>query len=63
MKRAAGQCTVMLSDDDPYLRIDQVTASLRATLDPRIVMEHGCGHFNEDNHLTELPAALAAVIS
>ncbi len=63
VKRAAGRCTVILSDDDPYLPIPKVTATFKATLDPRIVMEHGYGHFNEDNHLTALPAALAAVIS
>jgi len=63
VKRAAGQCTVILSEDDPYIRIDQATATFRATLDPRIVLERGKGHFNEDSHLTELPSALAAVIS
>ena len=42
---------------------NQATATFRATLDPRIVLERGQGHFNEDSHLTELPSALDAVIS
>lgn len=63
VKRAAGRCTVILSDDDPYIQVDKATATFRATLNPRIVMEHGKGHLNEDNHLSELPSALAAVIS
>ena len=63
VKRAAGQCTVILSDDDPYIAVDKATAVFRATLDPRIIVEHGKGHFNEDNNLSELPVALNAVLS
>ena len=63
VKRAAGRCSVILSDNDPYLPMDKTTATFRAAVDPRIVIERGKGHFNEDNHLTELPSALAAVIS
>lgn len=63
VKRAAGQCTVILADNDPYIDTAKAAAVFRATLDPRIIVEHGKGHFNEDDQVVELPSALAAVIS
>jgi len=63
VKSAAGQCTVILSDNDPYIDTEKANTVFRATLDPRIIVEPGKGHFNEDDHLAELPSALAAVIS
>jgi uncharacterized protein len=63
VKKAAGRCTVILSDNDPYIAVDRATAVFRATIDPKIIIEHGHGHFNEDDRLIELPSALAAVIS
>jgi predicted alpha/beta hydrolase family esterase len=60
VKAAAGKCTVILSLDDPYIPAQQALADFRANLNPRIVVEQGKGHFNEDDHLTELPAALQA---
>lgn len=63
VRRAAGRCTVILSDNDPYIDLDRAKAGFRAALDPRIVIEAGHGHFNEDDRLLELPSALAAVIS
>jgi predicted alpha/beta hydrolase family esterase len=63
VKIAAGNCTVFLSDNDPYIGVDRAKAVFRATLDPKIVIEHGYGHFNEDDRVVELPSVLAAVIS
>jgi uncharacterized protein len=63
VKNAAGDCTVILSDNDPYIGIDRAKAIFRATLDPKIIIERGLGHFNEDDRIVELPSALAAVIS
>ena len=63
VKKAAGKCTVILSDDDPYIDIAQAKASFRANLDPEIIIETGKGHYNEDDKVTELPAALKAVTS
>jgi predicted alpha/beta hydrolase family esterase len=63
VKKAAGNCTVILSDNDPYIGVDRAKAVFRATLGPKIIIEHGHGHFNEDDHVVELPSALAAVIS
>jgi predicted alpha/beta hydrolase family esterase len=60
---AAGKCTVILSDNDPFIPFDKAKASFEATLRPTIVVEHGKGHFNEDDKLDELPSALEAVIS
>jgi predicted alpha/beta hydrolase family esterase len=54
---------VILSDNDPYIEVDRAKAVFRATLDPKIIIEHGRGHFNEDDQVVELPSALAAVIS
>jgi predicted alpha/beta hydrolase family esterase len=63
VRRAAGRCTVILSDNDPYIALDTAKAAFRAALDPRIVIEPGHGHFNEDDRLLELPSALDAVVS
>jgi serine hydrolase len=60
---AAGTCTVILSDDDPYVPFDSAIASFRGNLPAKIITEHGKGHFNEDDNVTELPSALDAVIS
>jgi hypothetical protein len=63
VKKAAGNCTVILSDDDPYIGVDRAKTVFRATLDPKIIIEHGYGHFNEDDRVIELPSVLEAVIS
>jgi predicted alpha/beta hydrolase family esterase len=59
---AAGKCTVILSDNDPYVPIDEAKASFQGNLAAEIIIEHGKGHFNEDDNITELPSALNAVI-
>jgi predicted alpha/beta hydrolase family esterase len=63
VRKAAGRCTVILSDDDPYIEVGRAQAEFRAALDPRIVIEHSKGHLNDESGLTELPSALRAVIS
>ena len=63
LKNAAGQCTVIFSDNDSYIDVEKAKTVFRATLDPHIIVERGKGHFNEDDQVTELPSALAAVIS
>ncbi len=61
VKRAAGECTVILSDNDPYIDVAEATATFRAALDARIIIVPGGGHFNEDDSWMELPEALAAL--
>jgi len=63
VRKAAGQCTVILSADDPYIDVPRATALFRSSLDPKIVIEAGKGHYNEDDKVTELPAALNAIIA
>jgi len=63
VRKAAGTCTVILSDDDPYIPLERAISSYEANLRAKIVVEHGKGHFNEDDGLVDLPAALDAVIS
>jgi predicted alpha/beta hydrolase family esterase len=63
VRAAAGACTVILSDDDPYIEVGSAEAAFREALDPHIVIEHCKGHLNDDSGLTELPSALRAVIS
>jgi predicted alpha/beta hydrolase family esterase len=63
VRLAAGKCTVILSDDDPYVSIDDAKASFQGNLDAEIIVEHGKGHFNEDDNINELPSALNAVVS
>jgi predicted alpha/beta hydrolase family esterase len=62
VNRATGACTVILSDNDPIIPFEQARASFVSHLRCEIVVEPGKGHFNEDDHLTELPAALSAVL-
>jgi uncharacterized protein len=59
---AAGKCTVILSDNDPYIPIDEAKASFLGNLAVEIIVEHGKGHFNEDDNITELPSALSAAV-
>ena len=63
VRNAAGKCTVILSDNDPYIPFGEAKASFDANLQAQIVVETGKGHFNEDDKITELHAALAAVLS
>jgi predicted alpha/beta hydrolase family esterase len=63
VKKAAGRCTVILSDDDPFIDAGKARAAFQACLDAKIIMEHSKGHLNEDSGLTELPSALLAVAS
>jgi predicted alpha/beta hydrolase family esterase len=62
VRKAAGKCTVILSDNDPYIPFGEAKASFDANLQAEIVVESGKGHFNEDDRITALPAALAAVL-
>jgi uncharacterized protein len=63
VKQAAGECTVILSDKDPYIDIAAATATFRSALNPHIVIVPGAGHFNEDDGLTELPEVLTVLFS
>jgi predicted alpha/beta hydrolase family esterase len=61
VNRAAGRCTVILSDTDPIIPMAQAKASFEANLKARIVIEPGKGHFNEDDKLTDLPVLLDVI--
>ncbi len=63
VRKAAGLCTVILSDNDPLMPFERAKASFAGNLDARIIVEHAKGHFNEDDHLTELPSVLTAVLA
>jgi predicted alpha/beta hydrolase family esterase len=52
---AAGKCTVILSDNDPYILVDEAKSSFQGNLAAKIIIEHGRGHFNEDDNITEPP--------
>jgi predicted alpha/beta hydrolase family esterase len=60
VRKAAGLCTVILSDDDPYVPLEGARAGFAASLHPRIVIEHGKGHMNDESGITDLPSALLA---
>jgi len=60
VRLGAGKCTVILSDNDPYIPIDEAKASFQGNLAAEIIIEHGMGHFNEDDNIIELPSALNA---
>jgi predicted alpha/beta hydrolase family esterase len=60
VKSAAGRCTVILASDDPYIPVKKAQRAFRANLAATIILKQGGGHFNEDDAITELPAALKA---
>ncbi len=60
VKRAAGRCTVILSSDDPYIPVAKAQRAFRTKLAAKVILKKGGGHFNEDDAITELPAALKA---
>ncbi|HVW22839.1 MAG TPA: alpha/beta fold hydrolase [Opitutaceae bacterium] len=62
VNRAAGRITVILSDNDPIIPYAQARDSFARNLRCEILVEPGKGHFNEDDHLTDLPVALRAVL-
>lgn len=61
VKRAAGACTIILAENDPFIDVPQAITTFRQLLDPKIVLLPTGGHFNEDDRLTELPEALATL--
>jgi predicted alpha/beta hydrolase family esterase len=63
VRRAMGKCVVILSDNDPYIPFEEAKAAFQECLGVPIVVATGKGHFNEDDKITELPEALAAVCS
>ena len=63
VRMAAGKCTVILSDNDPYIPIKDAKDSFQGNLAAEIIVEHGKGHFNEDDNVTELPSALNAAVT
>jgi predicted alpha/beta hydrolase family esterase len=62
VKAAMGSLTVILSDNDRYIPLDDAKASFPPVLGARFVIEHGKGHFNEDDGMTELPSVLEAAV-
>lgn len=62
VSKAAGRCTLILSDNDPYMSLDEARSGFETGIRPRIVIEHGKGHMNDESGITELPSALQAVI-
>ena len=63
VKHAAGQCSVILSDNDPYIDTTLAAATFREKLGANVVIVPGGGHFNEDDGLVALPQALAALFA
>ena len=63
VRKAAGECVVILSRDDPYIPFEEAKASFQKFLGARIIVETGRGHLNEDDQIAELPSALNAVLS
>jgi predicted alpha/beta hydrolase family esterase len=61
VRKAAGRCTVILSDDDPYMPLAEAKPGFETGLHARIVIEHGKGHMNDESGIIDLPSALCAV--
>jgi predicted alpha/beta hydrolase family esterase len=61
VRKASGKSTVILSDDDPYMSLEEAKSGFEADFPARIIIEHGKGHMNDESGITELPSALQAV--
>lgn len=61
VKNAADSFTAIFSDNDPFVN-EENQKMFKEKLGAKIIVEHGKGHFTEDDGIAELPAALDAVL-
>ncbi len=62
VKEKLPKSVAIFSDDDPYVPLENQDA-FRDALGSEIITQHGMGHFSGSAGITELPAALDAVLA
>jgi hypothetical protein len=58
IKSATSSCTVILSNNDPYVPLAETKAIFEKKLGARVIVENSKGHFTEDDNVFELPEIL-----
>ena len=53
--------TVILSDNDPWVPLEETKKAFESKLGATVVVEHNKGHISGDDGITELPSVLAAL--
>lgn len=61
VKAATSNITVILSDNDEWVPLEHNKELFEQCLSPKIIVEHGRGHFSGSSGIKELPAALEAI--
>lgn len=61
VKAAINNITVILSDNDEWVPLERNKEIFEQRLSPKIIVEHGRGHFSGSSGIKELPAALETI--
>lgn len=61
IRRIINQTTVILSDNDRFVAPEN-QESWKEKVGAKVIIEHGKGHFTEEDGVTNLPSALQAVL-
>ncbi|MDE1873495.1 MAG: serine hydrolase family protein [Candidatus Micrarchaeota archaeon] len=61
-KAHAGSFTCIVSDDDPYVPVNEAR-EFGIALGANIIMDNGRGHFSDDDDVTALPSLLYALLN
>ncbi|MEK7558412.1 MAG: alpha/beta fold hydrolase [Patescibacteria group bacterium] len=62
IKNVCSNLTFIFSDNDEWVPLEN-KEFFKEKLSPKIIIERGKGHFNEEDDIAELPSALEALLS
>lgn len=62
VKAATSNFICIFSKDDPVVPLDENIKLFKEKINPKIIIEHGRGHFSGGDGITELPSALNSVL-
>lgn len=62
VKKLIGKLTVLLSDNDPFVRVDTNSKIFREKLGAKIIIEKNMGHFSEDYGIKKCPDAIKELL-
>ncbi len=61
IKSKADSFTVVLSDNDEWVPLEEAKKDFESKLGAKVIVEHNKGHFSGEDGITELPSALSAI--
>lgn len=62
VQAATNNITVILSDNDEWVPLDRNVELFKKHLDPKIITQHGKGHYSGSSGIKELPEALDTIL-